>query len=81
MQWLSSKLRSQNLKTTDIQRALRRPVSKNRYHITLDKGLNVVIQGVTGCSEALCIAVSINSKQQVVSYLNQADTAMTSRSE
>jgi len=38
----------------DRQRVLRRPVSKARYHITLAKDLNVAIQEVMGCSEALC---------------------------
>lgn len=46
MQALSSKLCSQILQTTDIQRALRRPGSETRY-ISLDEGLNVVIQGVS----------------------------------
>lgn len=69
MQGLSSKLRSQILQTTDIQRALRRAVPEIRY-ISLDKGLNVVIQGVTVCSGALCNCTSPN--QHMGSYLNQA---------
>lgn len=52
MQGLSSKLCSQILQTTDIQGALRRPVPETRY-ISLDEGLNVVIQ-VIQPPEGLC---------------------------
>lgn len=69
MQGLSSKPCSQILQTTDIQRVLRRPVSETRY-ISLGEGLNVVIQGVTACSGALCNCTSSN--QHEGSYLTQA---------
>lgn len=60
MQGLSSKLCSQILQTTDIQRVLRSSVSETRS-ISLDESLNVVIQGVTA-----------SSNQHMGSYLTQA---------